>query len=306
MSPSDAQWLTDTALPAGWQTIPLMPDASVPMQRVAARPVNGETGVAACQALSVFQFTGLPSPDLLYDNSDRALHNLAAEGIRSDPLVLSERSDVTGVRSSRYVDVNGAQLWVRYSTYCRGSNHPHEGLVVEEVSAVPATLVTQYGKEIGALSTAIKDAFTARIDVTDRETQEATLANAQRLRDAASSGPFLDTKQREFLTTALAMWDGVASHHRPPPELFGFKGRQAFDVALVAMREALKKEQPRFSAADWTRLLLLAELSFASDVFGAGAEFEMLSAWRDSQALTMLRSIQRALAGVVNSAQLSS
>jgi hypothetical protein len=72
------------------------------------------------------------------------------------------------------------------------------------------------------------------------------------------------------------------------------------------MREALKKEQPRFSAADWTRLLLLAELSFASDVFGAGAEFEMVSAWRDSQALTLLRSIQRALAGVVNSAQLSS
>jgi hypothetical protein len=78
--------------------------------------------------------------------------------------------------------------------------------------------------------------------------------------------------QREFLTTAAAMWDGVASHHRPPPELFGFGGRQEFDVAIVAMREALEKEQPGFSAADWTRLLL-AELSLASDVFGAGVEY---------------------------------
>jgi hypothetical protein len=29
--------------------------------------------------------------------------------------------------------------------------------------------------------------------------------------------------QREFSTAALAMWDGVASHHRPPPELFSWR-----------------------------------------------------------------------------------
>jgi hypothetical protein len=46
--------------------------------------------------------------------------------------------------------------------------------------------------------------------------------------------------------------------------------------------------------------LLLTEISFGSNLLGAGLEFEIVSDWYDPEALAMLRSIQRDLGRVVN------
>jgi hypothetical protein len=62
---------------------------------------------------------------------------------------------------------------------------------------------------------------------------------------------------------------------------------------------------PHFSAADWTRTGL-PEISFGSDILGAGVEFEIVSPWRDPQALNLLRSIQRALVRYVDASLLPS
>lgn len=55
---------------------------------------------------------------------------------------------------------------------------------------------------------------------------------------------------------------------------------------------------------EWTRILLLAEISFASDLLGAGVEFDIVTPWRDPEALPVLRSIQRALVRTVDASLL--
>jgi hypothetical protein len=77
LTAEEATWLTHTALPDGWQTIPIAEGGPVPL-RVAAVAADARARWTACQALSAFRFTGFPSPDLLYDNNDRALRAVAA------------------------------------------------------------------------------------------------------------------------------------------------------------------------------------------------------------------------------------
>jgi hypothetical protein len=49
------------------------------------------------------------------------------------------------------------------------------------------------------------------------------------------------------------------------------------------------------SDVDWTRILLLTETSWASDLLGAGVESGLVTGIPDAEAVTLLRSIQRKL-----------
>jgi hypothetical protein len=46
---------------------------------------------------------------------------------------------------------------------------------------------------------------------------------------------------------------------------------------------------------DWTRVLVSAEFDFASDVFGAGVEWDIVTPLGDEHSLKLLRSLQRKL-----------
>jgi hypothetical protein len=59
-------------------------------------------------------------------------------------------------------------------------------------------------------------------------------------------------------------------------------------------------------SAGWLTRTALPEISFGSDILGAGVEFEIVSPWRDPQALNLLRSIQRALVRYVDASLLPS
>jgi hypothetical protein len=100
------------------------------------------------------------------------------------------------------------------------------------------------------------------------------------------------------------VWGGPASWVPLPIELLGYPGWAAFDTDVARMRRALADPEPSLSALEWTRILLLAEISFGSDLLGAGVEFEITTPWRDPEALSVLRSIQRTLAGTVNASLL--
>jgi hypothetical protein len=258
--------------------------------------------------LSAFRFTGDPPTDLLYDNNDRALRALFAGGIRTDAIVLPKQHGLAGVRSSGLVEIGNDRLRVRYSTYLRGSNEPLQGLLVEEISATTAEAYIRLGKELGALSSTTEKAFMRRVGVTTQDMEAAEASHEERVRAdatrAATHTPALSDEERRFLSTALAMWGGVASWRPLPITTFGYADWAEFDVDVARMRAELDHAEPQFSAVEWTRILLLAEISFASDLLGAGGEFDIVTAWRDPEALPVLRSIQRSLAGTVNASLL--
>lgn len=287
---AEATWLTDTPLPEGWQTFPLATRDAAPLRVIGITSANKDTW-AASQALSAFRFTGTPAPELLYDNADLALRQWHAEGVRSDPVHLPAELGVAGVRSSGHITVAGRTLRVRCSTYLHGSTESGQGLVFEEMTVVDVDEIRRLGQAIGLLAQAAKSAFIAQISSADRavSTVESRISGSQ------ASGPALTEQQREFLSTVIGVWRGVASDRPLPLQLLGYTSWQQFDAEITRLQTTLGEPRPELSRLDWTRVMLLAEIGFTSDLLGAGVEFELVSGWRDSEALNMLRAIQRQL-----------
>lgn len=304
---SEATWLTHTALPNRWQTVATV-DGIPSLLRVAAVAAENGSGWAACQVLSAFRFTGSPAADVLYDTNDRALRALSAAGIHTHPVILPRWPGLAGVNSDGLVDVDGHSLRVHYRRYVRGSDHPHDGLLVEEVTAVDWQAFFRLGTDLGVLTSAAQDAFTARIGVTAEDMEAAVAAHGEQVRAeaarAAARGPVLSDEQRRFLWHALAVWGGPASWLPLPIDMLGYTDWAAFDTDVARIRERLTHPDLRLSALEWTRVLLLAEISFGSDLLGAGVEFGITTPWRDAEALHVLRSIQRLLVRTVDASLL--
>jgi len=296
---AEASWLTDTPVPDGWHTLAVADGAATPL-RMVGTAVAGYPGWAGLQALSVFRFTGTPDPDQLIPRADEGLWRWKAEGIRTDPVVLPHLPGVFGVRTDGYVTVDNQTVWVEYSTYVRGSAEPGQGLAVEQIFAAPAGPLMRLGVGIGALAEAVKDAFVEHIGATEDDVEAAAADHAEQMRREAEAGPMLSREQKRFLDTALTVWGGVASHHLPPLGAMGYTGRADFDADVVRLRDQLGRDKPDLSILDWSRIQFLAEISWASDMFGAGVEFELVSPFRDTEALALLRSIQRALIRTVD------
>ena len=68
-----------------------------------------------------------------------------------------------------------------------------------------------------------------------------------------------------------------------------FVQRQRIDGALAAGAS--------MSSTDWRSALLATEVVFASDVVGSGVEWETTTDISDADALRLLRSVQRKVAG---------
>lgn len=301
----EASWLTHTELPSGWQVIQVADDSSAPL-RVAGTAIGDRPGWVACQALSAIRFNGTPSRRLLLDHADRALKEWGAQGIRTD-LVLPETRGAEGVRSTGYIAADNQQFWVRHSTYLIASTNLEQGLVVEEIIAAdgavfrpPGPVYGELSAAFGALSEAIAAAFLNKVGLSANDVSAAKAAHAERVRAEASRAPLLTEEQRRFLSTALAMWGGPAGNRPLPVAALGYRDWADFDSDTDRLRARLDQSDPQFSPTEWTRILLLAEISFASNLLGAGVEFEIASAWYDPEALPLLRSIQRRLGPLVD------
>ncbi|WP_301123010.1 hypothetical protein [Mycolicibacterium fortuitum] len=297
----EAVWLTDTLVPDGWQPLAVADDTATPL-RVVGTTVEGHSGWAGLQALSAFRFTGEPDRDLLMANADKGLRECNAEGIHADPVVLPKSPGVFGVVTDGHIAVDNEMVWVEFCTYVRGSTEPSQGLVVEQIFTAPAGPRMRLGAGIGALARAVKDAFIAHIGATADDVEAVVGDEVEQMRRELAAGPVLSGKQMRFLATALSVWGGVASNRLPPIEALGYTNYADFDADLSRLRGHLSRDEPDLSAQDWSRIQFLAEISWASDMFGAGVEFEQVSAFTDSEALAMLRSIQRTLIRTVKPA----
>jgi hypothetical protein len=98
--------------------------------------------------------------------------------------------------------------------------------------------------------------------------------------------------ERSFMYFALTHWGGPASY-KPLPikDLFGIDEWTQFDVLTARLAQAITDQQP-LSERDWAIALFLSEVSFASDLVGAGTEFALIS-HSDEYGIRLLRSIQR-------------
>jgi hypothetical protein len=105
----------------------------------------------------------------------------------------------------------------------------------------------------------------------------------------------LTDDERYFMGWALGHWGGAASDAPLPVSLVGVSDWEEFDALTDRLATAVKAGEP-LSDLDWARALFLTEISFGSDLVGAGVEFEMACRFADRDGLTLLRSLQRKIA----------
>ena len=107
----------------------------------------------------------------------------------------------------------------------------------------------------------------------------------------------LTQDERRFIIDGLAQWGGPARPRREPAVLAGFTNAEEMDSGAERFQRALESEEP-LSRRDWRRVVVLTELIFGSDTFGAGVEWETVTGRDEIADLRLLREVQRKLVAV--------
>ncbi|GAB2679395.1 hypothetical protein [Thalassiella azotivora] len=120
--------------------------------------------------------------------------------------------------------------------------------------------------------------------------------------DAEATAVVLDDGERRFLRAALLEWGGPA---RPTDELaaaMGFSSAERMAAEAWHLWHRIEAGDA-LTAGDWRRVLLAAEIVFVSDVVRSGLDWATTSGMPDSEALVVLRGLQRRLPRWRGSAQ---
>ena len=101
----------------------------------------------------------------------------------------------------------------------------------------------------------------------------------------------LTEDERRLMLYGLNEYSGLAQCGKPLlAPIFGASNIGEFDALVYRLRAAIENEEP-LSDLDWAHALLLTEISWGSDLLGAGPEFEIGNI-DDEKALPLLRSLQ--------------
>lgn len=104
----------------------------------------------------------------------------------------------------------------------------------------------------------------------------------------------LTDEQRQVLIHGLRQWGGPAHGTDALSRALGWDGVADQREQSRRLCETLAEGQP-LSARDWTRILLTTEVAFASDVVGAGTEWQTVTGLDDVATLRALRTLQTTL-----------
>jgi hypothetical protein len=99
----------------------------------------------------------------------------------------------------------------------------------------------------------------------------------------------LTDDERQFMFYGLGEWLGPARGAQLLLPVFGVSTANEFYDMVTRLTEAMRAAEP-LSDLDWARALLLTEISWASQLLGAGVDFA--TNVRDEIAIGLLRSIQ--------------
>jgi len=107
----------------------------------------------------------------------------------------------------------------------------------------------------------------------------------------------LTEREREFIWHALHQWVWSASGKPFPFQMLGLSSWEEFNELTGRLAHAVTGGES-LSELDWARVLLLAECSWASSVIGAGPDFAIVTGFSDTEAVSLLRGLQRKVGGV--------
>ena len=107
----------------------------------------------------------------------------------------------------------------------------------------------------------------------------------------------LPDEQRTLLIYGLTQWGGPTRATDALARAMGFSDRDAIYSEGRRIRTALQ-EQRSLTKRDWARALVATEIVFASSFFGAAGDWEAVTPWTDERTLSVLRGLQRNLAGL--------
>jgi hypothetical protein len=98
--------------------------------------------------------------------------------------------------------------------------------------------------------------------------------------------------ERQLLRAALLEWIGPARPTEPLVIAMGFTGLDSFSGDVMRLRSALERHDA-LSDRDWRRVLIAAEIGFASDVVGSGLDWPTTTGFSDTETIALLRAVQR-------------
>jgi hypothetical protein len=102
----------------------------------------------------------------------------------------------------------------------------------------------------------------------------------------------LTDRERKFIEQALQQWGLSASDAPFPFQMLGLSTWEEFGNLTVRLEGAVANGEP-LSDLDWARVLFLTEITWASDLVGAGLDFATVTGFSDSEAVSLLRGLQR-------------
>jgi hypothetical protein len=102
----------------------------------------------------------------------------------------------------------------------------------------------------------------------------------------------LSESERSFIWHALGEWQNSAAWKPFPIEVLGLSTWNEFDELTGRLAHAVTDGQA-LAMSDWARMLYLTECSWASSLVGAALDFSVVTGFSDTEALGLLRGLQR-------------
>ncbi len=102
----------------------------------------------------------------------------------------------------------------------------------------------------------------------------------------------LTEREREFIRQALRQWGWSASDAPFPFQVLGLSTWEEFGTLTYRLQRAVEDGES-LTNLDWARVLFLTEITWASDMVGAGLDFATVTGFSDVEALSLLRALQR-------------
>ena len=102
----------------------------------------------------------------------------------------------------------------------------------------------------------------------------------------------LTDDERDFVEQTLKQWSLSAASTPFPFQVLGLSTWDEFG-GLTYRLERAAVDGAALTDLDWARLLFLTEITFASDLIGAGVEHTLMTRFSDAEALSLLRGLQR-------------
>jgi|SRR6516164_1678468 hypothetical protein len=107
----------------------------------------------------------------------------------------------------------------------------------------------------------------------------------------------LTETERDFISQALEQWALAASVMPFPFQVLGLSTWDEFGELTFRLGHAVTAREP-LTDLDWARVLYLTECSWASEIVGAGRGFATVTGYSDTDAVSLLRGLQRKIGGI--------